>query len=669
MTLKITRVNMTRWNYDRRFKSFRSSISDKDYFDDLEEDIYRSFERKEMGYPDWMKGTESRIYREHKKYILRKWEKVYDAFKSYTKIAPNMNEAVTYYHTICLQDPELHALNYVRPDNRLPTYLFPWQSKHARVFNDYDIAISLDSRKIGKSLQLQFLGSFWTTNSPEHLRVFAPTDDQLFVLRDILYGMESNDFIYEEFVLGPSDVRRKQGSVTKEHAILGRNGSTIEGSNLSQTASKGKSKVGAKGSRFITDEWGLIQNHVFNTVILPMLADTSSKKKLAGFGTSTLDVNPDMEGIWDDFVNDEGIYTMMMPWTEAVRQGCLSKWYMREAGKRNHIPCPFLRTYGICGRDSLGKEVRFDESCLDLEGRLRPTMKPLKYISDPEYEDSWQCDECCYMSKSFSEEHWARFVDSQKQYWPFSMIEASADPKLSFWNGRIPQGSKPELYASVDFGLRLTHTQCLVGELLNGRMYIRDWKEISPLKDKKENMGPGAGASLFREVYDFFNPYLDHIKKYFFDITGDKMGWMSEFLVKGIDDVPGYPKKRIYQTESTKDKGLYGIESNGQFNAVWKENLRSQISAGNLIFPHRQPFYAKLLWEFKHCKIEKSQAGYLMFKEPKSGKKSIDMLDALSFLMIPLDSTFKRSSGTWYGAAGVRRVAENETRGSYNVVY
>jgi len=123
-------------DYKRKFGKFSYENTDADWFQQLEEEIMEAFELP----------THSRWYRNHKRKILEKWQGVYSSFLEYSKeVSPD--EAVTWYHTQCIDDPELFALNYIRPDNGLPMFLLEWQSEfmYAIEKGDYDRVYALQS--------------------------------------------------------------------------------------------------------------------------------------------------------------------------------------------------------------------------------------------------------------------------------------------------------------------------------------------------------------------------------------------------------------------------------------------------------------------------------------------------------------------------------------------
>ena len=624
------------WDYDRKFGKFRYSVTGEDWFNQLEEDIYKSFYRKDLG--DLYLGTESHRYRGKKEKLLHKWEKVYEAFKDYRKdVKPD--EAVTWYHTLCLQDFDLYCLNHVRPDSGLPMFPTEWQSEFAKAIEEYDSAFSLDSRKIGKTCNLQGLAPYWMCNGREHVRLFAPTDDQLLVRTDVIDNIQTNDFLYEEFVIGTSDLRRKQGRVTLETVQFGRNGSTFFGTTLSQKGKAGgKSKVGAKGTRFLVDEWGLVEDRIFNTVILPMTADAFTRKKIAGFGTATLDVNPNMREIWQDYVDNPKIFTIMIPWTTGVRQGAIRREYMTDAFKKNHVPCQSGLRYGICIRDWV-KDINV--------GIYEKTGK-LVYPHEKDYPKSWKCDESCYLNKSFAEEHWAKFVRDRTEFWPMNLIRMSGKPDLDWWQ-HVPRGKTPFLVGAVDFGALMYPTQAGIGEVIDGKLILRKHLEIRPRSETRKN-DPRIAYPIVKELHQFFDKFDPYIHQYYFDITGDKFGLLSEMLTKTTDGMKPFKRSKIYCNETLAAKNkerntrLAGIWVSGEYNGnVLKENLRTQFLARNIEVPMREPFWSMYIHEFEHCIVEPTRGEtYKTFIPPKGSHRRIDILDMMSFMALAIHNKSRR---------------------------
>src|SRR6056297_3143703 len=111
--------------YERLFGKFRYSVTGIEWFQDQKELIEKSYR-----FP-----TASLTYRIHKKRIYDKWRAVYDKFLEYVRIlgkkpsVDELDDVVTWYHTKCIDDPELFAINYCLADNGLPPFPTEWQSE------------------------------------------------------------------------------------------------------------------------------------------------------------------------------------------------------------------------------------------------------------------------------------------------------------------------------------------------------------------------------------------------------------------------------------------------------------------------------------------------------------------------------------------------------------
>lgn len=627
-------------DYDKVFGVFKYTSTPIEWFEHLKREIDES-----LAWPT--------VYRRKKwnQRIYEKWISVYNEFLDYVQeigdTEEGLNEAVTWYHTTCLQDIELFALNYTVPKNGLPPFLAEWQVKVITKFIKTFKIAGLCSRKLGKSFSMAVAVLFFMVNGnirgkvarEHHVRVFAPKKRQLFIRQDVNRIMRRMKFWNEEWILEDNTDKYHKGRFSIEHLEFGRTYSTFVGDGLAQTASKGRAATGEMGDTFICDEFGQILQESLGVAIIPMMADAYSLKRLGLIGTPTLDINPDLKSYWDSLVEDDSVFTFSYDWVYGVKTGCIPKEYMKMVAKglipgeeNTYVPCPFMQQYGMCVKMLNDDTIRINEN----DNKLR-----YKDI-DEDYEEAWSCDECCLLNKIFVEEYCADFAKADFRYWPIERLKSLADPSLQLyerpeWFDRKKEN--PELYVGIDFGSQAFPTEIILGEKIGRELWIRGYHQIPNVgkeekKKVKDNMDP-----VLAECRDWLAPFQPWIKKMFIDVTGDKWKTLSVRVRKY------FPSHKIFRNETSKEKGYMGIHYDIHYNNFMKKNLRDKIRVGWIHIPKREPFYSRFLWQMEHCKVEPKEGNLFSFKEPTSGGRRIDVLDAMSFISLAISSD-ARGSGS-----------------------
>jgi len=638
--------------YERLFGKFRYSVTGIEWFQDQKELIEKSYR-----FP-----TASLTYRIHKKRIYDKWRAVYDKFLEYVRIlgkkpsVDELDDVVTWYHTKCIDDPELFAINYCLADNGLPPFPTEWQSElmEAVESGDYQKIYGLMSRRMGKTTDLQILVPHRMAKYPnkrdfdhvvEHIQIFAPRQKQLKVMKDIYNSIMRSTFLKEEFVMEKNDDPAHKGKLNNEYILFGRNWCDVEASNLSQNATggrEGRSATGKGGTFFVVDEWGQVIKTVLKVAVKPLGADAFSQKQFLGFGTPTTAINPDLDQTWNTLKKDPAVKTFTYNWVDGIRMGNIQRSYMKSIfnDEDYNIPCPFGQTYGVCAREQLSEEVRFDEE------RLKRGEPPLVYPRDEGYEDAWKCNECCYFDNEFVEEYWADFADRGSGYWDMDKFSECANEDMRFYKHPW-QGITKECFLAVDFGALMYPTQAVLGEMVNGTMKVRKHIEIHPLsKSDKREVGKTAGRPILEKIHEEFDEFKPYIKTYFFDLTGDKMKYLSNDIVNGFKTedgtkIDGFPLSKIFRTKTAEKNGVAGLWIQ-YMNKDFKNNLRRQINMGRVQWPKRNPFVSTLEWEMKNCIVQRKSGGHIKFDHPKFGRQTIDLLDAMSFLVWPMSHIYKK---------------------------
>ena len=594
-----------------------------DWFSDLEDGVRKMLERK---------TTYSR--KKWNERIFNKWNDTYHEFLKMAAREPKdmLDGPITWYHNQCLASPTLFALSYTLSDNGFPMFLAPWQYEFLLEVEKYDDIAGLMSRKLGKSevmkvVVLKKMVKPKSIGAIEHVRIFAPKERQLFLRDRINRMLRRSQFFQEEFIMEKSEDKYTRGRFSDTYLEFGRNGSTMIGAGLAMTSSGGRSATGEAGTFFVLDEFGQVEQKAIDIAITPMLLDAYSDKTLARLGTPTRDVNPDMKTYWLRLVADPEVRTFAYDWVYGVKTGCIPQEAMRKVARDKGINCPFLMSWGICGPEFVGEDVRIDTE-----------TGFLTYPHEEGYANCWSCDECCKRDGTFVEEYCADFSEFGGGYWPLSMIERSFSNDYTFWKGVVPKNYAPKLVVAADLGMMYSYCQALVGELFGNRLIVRDWKEIEPLNKSGEKFDVEKGNIIFKKLADFFEPYSEFIKGYYIDITGEKLGTLSQAMVNY------FPKHKIYRNETSKEKGYWGVYiGNDAYNTELKENLRTCFEIPEMItLPNDDKFRTNIMWEFENCQIKRTPNG-LKFGEPKSGRRTIDLIDTLSMLVIPIDARIRRS--------------------------
>ena len=163
--------------------------------------------------------------------------------------------------------------------------------------------------------------------------IFAPTQDQLFIMEDIWKALKRCDYLMQTYVQ-PSAKMGERGTYGKEYIRFGFNESEVVASNLAQSQ-KADSKRGNKGSLFIVDEIELVTKEVRTTVIDDMMADTYTEKKMIMVGTPKTVANPELEIEWEAYLNEPEEYgTHHIDVWDAIKQGAITRSYIKNRFKR-----------------------------------------------------------------------------------------------------------------------------------------------------------------------------------------------------------------------------------------------------------------------------------------------------------------------------------------------
>lgn len=610
------------------YGKFKYENTPIEWFEELHDGILQIYER-ETTY----------VRKKWNQRILNKWEGVYHEF---LKMAGSVRESeldgpVTWYHNQCLPSIVLFGLSYVITDNGFPMFVAPWQYEFMKDVEIYEDIAGLMSRKLGKTelLKMAVLKKMIkpkNIGAIEHVRMFAPKERQLFLRDRINRMLRRSRFFQEEFIMEKNTDKYKRGRFSDTNLEFGRNGSTMIGAGLAQSASGGRSATGEAGTFFVLDEFGQVEQKAIDIAITPMLIDAYSDKKLARLGTPTLDINPDMKSYWKRLQTDPQVKDFSYDWVYGVQTGCIPKKAMMKIAHEKNIPCPFMLAHGICGKEML------------TDARMNEMTNKITYPWEEGYDKCWKCNDVCLIDGSFVEEYCADFGQPSESFWDMDMIRATGNPALR-WIDRPEKEYKPEYFLSVDFGHLTYPTQAILAENKDGKMIKRKVLEILPKSETRAQSDNKKYAQpILKRLHDEFDVFEPYIKEYYFDITGDRYGYLSYDIVNGFDDVRGFPRNKIHRNQTTldmkknKNVELWGIWVSGEWNSERKKDLRTAFYMNMVESPMLEPFWTDYLWEFENCKPAlTANEQYWTFKEPKNGKKRIDMLDAESYLTLGMD--------------------------------
>jgi len=528
----------------------------------------------------------------------------YQIFQEFIHVA-DTSKSDEEFHSRVLESFNLFCVAYVRLDNRKPMFPSPWQSDAADIFEENDVNLFIEARKIGKSALLSAY-ILWSMCKDPSTRavIFAPTQDQLFIMEDIWKALKRSDYLMQEYVQ-PSAPIGKRGTYGREYIRFAKNESEVVASNLAQSQ-KADTKRGNKGSLFVVDEIELVTKEVRTTVIDDMMADAYSKKKMIMVGTPKTLANPELELEWKAYTDDPANYgTHHMNIWEAIDQGCITSQYARNRFKRLHIPCQWVLKKGICGLHSYGPDAEID---------------------------GWKCDKCCMLNEDFVAENMGQFPKSAGKFFPTLFIEACG---TGDWSFKLEAESGRKYVMGIDYGLLMNPTQITVFEINSDIARLAYWEEIPPTPPDSGSRDYDPIILRIKEVYKAFN---GHITSVFPDATAVGIQITAQ-LCKGKDIIP---RARIYSNETAQKKEVLGVWMSGPYKHELMQNYRQLIMDGRLKVPTTEPFWTKFRLEHDGVIVQKVQgtANYLKFKEPVGGK--IDLLDSMALAMIALSKEYTR---------------------------
>ena len=525
----------------------------------------------------------------------------YEIFQEFISVAENSKSDKDFHATV-LESFNLFCVAYIRLDNRKPMFPSPWQSEAADIFEVNDVNLFIEARKISKSALLSAY-ILWTMCKVPSTRavIFAPTQDQLFIMEDIWKALKRCDYLMQEYVQ-PSAPIGKRGTYGREYIRFAKNESEVVASNLAQSQ-KADSKRGNKGSLFIVDEIELVTKEVRTTVIDDMMADAYSKKKMIMVGTPKVVANPELELEWKSYIDDPSYGTHHINIWEAIEQGCITSQYARNRFKRLHIPCQWVLKKGICGLHSYGPEAEID---------------------------GWKCDKCCMLNEDFVAENMGQFPKSAGKFFPTLFIEACG---VGDWAFKMKPEPGRKYVMGIDYGLLMNPTQITVFEIESDVARLVYWEEIAPTPPDSGTRDYDPIILRIKRVYQAFKGQITSV---FPDATAVGIQITAQ-LCKGNNIIP---RARIYSNETAQKKEVLGVWMSGPYKHEIMQNYRQIIMDGRLKVPTCEPFWTKFRLEHDGVVVQKVQgtSNYLKFKEPAGGK--IDLLDSMGLAMIALSKEY-----------------------------
>ena len=522
----------------------------------------------------------------------------YEIFQRLVKVADEA-ESDEDFHMEILKDFDLFSVAYIRLDNRKPMFPSPWQTDAAVTFETHDVNLFIEPRKIGKSALLSAY-ILWKMCKEEATRavIFAPTQDQLFIMEDIWKALKRCDYLMTEYVQLHAPIG-KRGTYGKEYIRFARNESEVVASNLAQSQ-KADTKRGNKGSLFIVDEIELVTKEVRTTVIDDMMADAYSDKKMIMVGTPKSIANPELELEWLAYLDDPANYgTHHMNVWDAIDTGCITKSYIQNRFKRLHIPCDWVLKKGICGLHTYGPDAEID---------------------------GWKCNKCCMLNIDFVAENMGEFPKAAGKFFPSLFLDACREESYPL---KIEPRQGRKYVMGIDYGLLLNATQITVFEIIGNGAKLVFWEEIAPTPPESGTRDYDPIIARIKEIY---KEYGGTIYRIFPDATAVGIQITAQ-LCKGPLAIP---RSRIYSNETAAKKEVLGVWMTGPYKHDMMQNYRQIIMDGRLRVSAMEPFWTKFKLEHDGVVVKKVEgsSNYLKFKEPVGG--TIDLLDSMALAMLAL---------------------------------
>ena len=520
---------------------------------------------------------------------------------------------------IIVQDFELFCVCFVRLDDQKPMFPAVWQSDVYTIIEEHVENLFILCRKVGKSA-LGTAYSLWRAISGGGRRIvlFAPSQQQLFMMEDIVKCIKRSPFLQEYFVKESDG-----GRLSVEHLVFAYSYSEIVSSNLA-LKQKASTKRGQKGSDIVVDEIGLIEKEIMNTVINDMMADAYTEKKMSKWGTPDLRANPDLENEWKEACADNEVGTFHMDIWDGVEQGCISKWYVKKRFKDLRIMCPWARNMGICGKRE-GKEV-FD------------APKGSKW-------HNWACNTECMLNEVFVVENMGEFPKFAGRFFPKPNLETSMYDNMDV---SVPNPTDGHVYImGIDFGAGINPTQITVWDKLGDDLILDYWVEIQPV-EANQRQGHRTYDPVIHRVQQTYAMYgIGHknlIRRIFPDATtiGQQV---TNDLTKTRHAIP---LEKIWSNQTGEgQKNWIGVWLSGKFKSDMMGYYQRFIKDGRIKVPTQEPFGSKWMQEHNTIIVERSaDDNYLKFKEPKGG--SIDLVDSCALAALEL-SPLVQGEGVFLG--------------------
>ena len=500
-----------------------------------------------------------------------------------------------------MADFDLFCIVFVRLDDIRPMFPAVWQSEIIRIVESHEENMFIEARKVGKSAILSAYCMWKMVTTPgTRIVIFAPTQDQLFVMEDVYKGFMRSSWLMENFVQ-----QGKTGTFGKEYIRLGANESEAISSNLAQQQ-EADTKRGQKGSIILVDEIQSVFKGIKSVVIEPMMADSYTKKKIIMVGTPKKSINPDLENDWTVAQKSDYIGSHHVNRWDAVIQGVTPPSYVRLRFRSLHINCPWGTFEGICGK----------------------RWYPDKPYSDPggPY-DEWECDEVCMQNEDFVAEDMGEFPSIAGKFFPKPYMHACGHEQASWYTHAMPG---EQYVLGVDYGLLMYPTQIVVLRVTGNLLTLVNWREIPPVATDAESRGGSRAydpvVRAVKETYARFAGGQNQVRWCFVDATQPGLQ-VTHDLTKGEMAIPS---GRIWSNETSANKGVKGVWFSGPYKDQMMQNYRKLVMDGRLVVPLREPFWTKFLTEHDNVIVEPvgGVQNYLKFQPPRGG--TMDLMVALS---------------------------------------
>lgn len=483
-----------------------------------------------------------------------------------------------------------------------PFFPSPWQSEASRLLQEgkYKEFFIFACRRSGKSSWMSTVLIWFCLVKPHTIvQIYAPTDQQLFIINYINDNLTQNDFLREKVVMKPH-----RNNLLKRYVRF-INGSEVDTWSMGRGFT-GDSARGSGGNLLVVEEVGLWKRGDLDSVIKPMKREVFGDKTIFFIGTPLLTYNPDLPLEWERAQAKENTWTRSFTCWDALREGIRTPEKMIDTFSDYGIPCDIVRTNGICPKH-----------CPDM------------------FEDlpsDWTCpfNEVCLQNDDFVREEMIQFPKMSGALFTRKLVTDNMYDSFGFENAPGP-GDRRIFIMSADSALLMDYTQILVGHLfkkvcndgvLRPAIRIVYWRTVSP--EEIHGNDPYPVVDAYKTTNNIFNP------RWILADASTTGGVINALASRGDLAIPR-SKWVTNCKDEDKAREIPGIVWSGEFKDIMFKNLKTQLLFGTIEMPMVQPFASKMIEELTSLEAKPIVTGRYNTITNRPGKKK-DMACALAMM-------------------------------------